>query len=200
MDQEMTATWPGASVPPLANLTAVEDERLVAAARADPEAFVALYHRYVTPVYRYLHGHVGNRPDAEDLTAVVFGKVLAGLDSYAGRGSVAAWLFSIARHTLRDHQRRRRPTVDVDPLIPVLVDADPSPEAQIIGAEQARQLHGLIQALPDEQREALTLHFFAGLRATEIAAIQGGSQGAIRMRIHRALVTLRQRYQQEDRP
>ena len=54
-----------------------EDARLVASARADPEAFVALYRRYVGPVHRYLLGQVGHRADAEDLTATVFAKALA---------------------------------------------------------------------------------------------------------------------------
>jgi len=175
-----------------------EDARLAAAARADPEAFVALYRRYVGPVHRYLLGQVGDRAEAEDLTATTFGKALAGLDRYDERGTFAAWLFGIARHTLRDHQRRRRPTTDVAPLADVLPDADPPPEERILAAEQARTLHRLLGELPAEQREALALHYFGGLRTAEIAAVQGVGHGALRMRLHRGLTALRTRYRTED--
>ncbi len=179
---------------------AAEEARLVAAARADPEAFVALYRRYVGPVHRYLLGQVSQRADAEDLTATVFTKALAGLARYDGTGSFPAWLFAIARHTLRDHQRRRRPTADLDALALPLPDGDPSPEDGALAREQAATLHRLLGELPPEQREAVALHYFAGLPTAEIAAIQGRSGGAIRMRLHRALAALRARYPQEELP
>jgi RNA polymerase sigma-70 factor (ECF subfamily) len=174
-----------------------EDTRLVAAARADPEAFVALYRRYVGPVHRYLLGQVGHRADAEDLTATVFVKALADLDRYGGSGPFAAWLFAIARHTLRDHLRRRRPTADLDAVALALPDGAPSPEEAALGRERASTLHRLLAALPPDQREALALRYFAGLPTATIAAIQGGSGGAIRMRLHRAVAALRARYDQE---
>lgn len=174
-----------------------EDARLVAAARADPEAFVTLYRRYVRSVYRYLLGQVGNRADAEDLTATVFAKALAGLDRYGGTGSFPAWLFAIARHTLRDYQRRRRPTADIDVLDLPLADEDPSPEEGALRQERANTLNRLVRELPPDQREAIALYFFGGLPTAAIAAIQGRRQGAIRMRIHRALAALRVRYSQE---
>ena len=90
-----------------------EERQLVVAARRDPAAFAPLYRRYAPPVYRYLCQQVGNPQDAEDLTATTFRKALASLGRYREQGSFAAWLFSIARHTLRDYQRRRRPEVDV---------------------------------------------------------------------------------------
>lgn len=178
--------------------TANEDARLAAAARADPEAFVALYHRYVGPIHRYLLGQVGDRADAEDLTATTFRKALTALDGYDERGTFAAWLFGIARHSLRDHQRRRRAVVDVAPLAETLPDTDPPPEERALAAERAHTLHRLLGELPAEQREALALHFLGGLRTTEVAAIQGCGHGALRMRIHRGLAALRARYRTED--
>lgn len=175
-----------------------EDARLAAAARADPEAFVALYRRYVGPVHRYLLGQVGDRADAEDLTATTFGKALAALDRYDERGTFAAWLFGIARHTLRDHRRRRRPVADVAPLAGTFADADPPPEERALAAERARTLHRLLGELPNDQREALALHYLGGLRTAEVAALQGCGHGALRMRIHRGLAALRARYRTEE--
>ncbi len=77
-----------------------EECRLIAAARADPQDFAPLYRRYATPLYRYLYQQLGDPHEAEDLTSSTFGKALASLDRYREQGSFAAWLFSIARHTL----------------------------------------------------------------------------------------------------
>jgi RNA polymerase sigma-70 factor (ECF subfamily) len=191
----------GAAAPAIARLSAAEaaddDAQLAAAARADPDAFVALYRRYVGAIHRYLLGQVGDRGDAEDLTATTFRKALTALDGYDERGTFAAWLFGIARHTLRDYQRRRRPVADVVPLAADLPDPDPLPEERALAAERARTLHRLLGELPPAQREALALHYFGGLRAAEIAAIQGCGHGALRMRLHRGLAALRARYRTE---
>lgn len=181
--------------------TGIKDEqRIIADARTDREAFAPLYRAYVTPVYRYFLRHVGSAQDAEDLTATTFSKALDSLDRYEERGSFAAWLFSIARHTLLDQQRRRRPSIDGAVPIEVLPDPRLAPEAQLVRAERIHALHGLIGQLPSDQREALILRFFAGLRASQIAAVLGRSEGSARMLIHRAIVTLRDRYLHEEQP
>ena len=157
-------------------------------------AFAALYREYVTPVYRYLYQQVGNPHDAEDLTATTFSKALATLGRYEEQGSFAAWLFSIARHTLRDYQRRRRPQVPMEEVAGTLVDPAPPPEAQVLQAEQARTLHRLIQQLPPDQREALELRVFGELRTAEVATVLGRSEGAVKMLVHRAVTRLRDAY------
>ena len=78
--------------------------------------FATIYRQYVTPVYRYLYLQVGNPHDAEDLTATTFSRALTTIHRYEEQGNFAAWLFSIARHTLRDYQRRQRPRVAVDAM------------------------------------------------------------------------------------
>ncbi len=75
-------------------ITAVgeSDARLVTAARQDRAAFVALYQRYLPRVYRYVYRRVGNRQDAEDVTASVFTEALESLDRPGGTGLLRpAW-------------------------------------------------------------------------------------------------------------
>ena len=86
-----------------------EEQHLVAAARQNRGAFTPLYRRYALTVYHYLYAQTGHQQDAEDLAETTFSKALANLEQYSGRESFAAWLFGIARHTLHDHQRKRRP-------------------------------------------------------------------------------------------
>jgi RNA polymerase sigma-70 factor (ECF subfamily) len=160
-------------------------------------AFAASYRTSVTPLYRYFYHHTGNAADAEDLTASTISSALAGLDSFAGRGTIGAWLFGIARHTLRDYKRRYRGTVAIAEVAGSLADASPLPEQYIVRREQEDCLHDRIRALSASQREALTLRYFGALHIAEIAIVLGRSEGAVKLLIHRALTTLRDQYRQE---
>jgi len=158
----------------------------------------ALYCSYVTPLYRYFYHVLNNVQDAEDLTASTINKALLSLEGYRGEGEIGAWLFSIARHTLRDFQRRQRPSLDVAVLTPPPIDPSPSPELQVLQAEQVALLHHLIRQLPDDQREAIRLRYFGALRTAAIAAVLHRSEGATRLLIHRGLTALRQQYFMEE--
>lgn len=203
MDHEANALF-GAPAVPLDDVSGsssdapLEEWRLVAAARADLRAFAPLYRGYVMPVYRYLAQQVGSPQDAEDLTAATFSKALASLCRYREQGAFAAWLFTIARHTLRDYQRRRRPSVEIGFVASAVADPAAPIEARLLEAEQAETLHRLVEQLPAAQRDALALHFFAELGIGQVAAVLGRSEGSVRMLMHRAVTTLRVQYHREE--
>jgi len=176
-----------------------DDRDLLAAARADPAQFALLYSRYVPQIYRYLRHHVATPQDAEDLTATVFGRALAGLDRYRGTGSVAAWFFGIARHCLADHGRRFHWHADVDTLIPPPIDRAASPETLVLTQERSAMLICFLEALPTDQREAVALRFVGRLRTVEVAQVLGRSEAATKMLVYRAMQTLRARYAEEER-
>lgn len=162
--------------------------------------FVAAYLEQVTPLYRYFLHQVGNVHDAEDLVATTASKALTSFNHFASaRGSFGAWLFGIARHTLRDFQRRVRPTADVTLLDPPPTDPAPSLDTQILQNEAVHLLHHRVRQLPIGQREALMMRYFGALRTDEIATVLGRSEGAVKLLIHRALTTLRDQYRQEAR-
>ena len=200
MDRPTEVSMPACPSSPAPIASEIEEARLVAAARQERAAFVPLYRAYVTPLYRYLAQQVGNRQDAEDLTAATFTKALASLECYEGRGSFAAWLFSIARHTLLDYRRQRRPQLDVEQFAATLVAGSGQPEAEALQAERRQRLDGLIRRLPDDQREALALRFAAGLRSADAGKVMGRGEGAVRMLVHRAITTLRAQLQEENQP
>ncbi len=86
-----------------------DDPALIEAARHDPDAFAALYQRYLTPLYRYLLQRLNNVHDAEDLITQVFIETLDALinDRYREGGCFPAWLFTVARRRVVDFYRRR---------------------------------------------------------------------------------------------
>src|SRR5437868_10520442 len=84
------------------------DERTqVEAAQRDPTRFAGLYEQNFYRVYAYIVRRVGDRHQAEDLTADVFREALAGIGKFEWRGvPFAAWLVGIAARVVADHWTR----------------------------------------------------------------------------------------------
>jgi RNA polymerase sigma-70 factor (ECF subfamily) len=167
-----------------------------AASGGDVTAVGLLYDELVGPIYRYVAVRVRRREDAEDLTQLVFERIVGGLPRYHANGRpFTAWAFRIARNAVIDHVRRDRPT---EPLGPAHDHADGlEVEAISLKGEQIRELRQAIQHLTPDQREALTLRFVAGLSAEEAAQVMGRRAGTIRGLTFRAINALRRHMAEE---
>jgi len=147
----------------------------------DPEALFAAHHHRL---YKYFCRAVG--PDtARDLTQDVFLKVTRTPIPVAAEGEVRAWLFHVARNLALDHhrQRLRRP--------------EPS-ELTDEGARTASQdvdlaVNEALAALPDLDRDVFLMREVVGLGYEEIGRACGLTPDAVRSRIHRARLQLRER-------
>lgn len=175
---------------------AADDAALVALARRDPQAFGALYERYVGKIYSYLYYRTGNAHDAEDLTARVFQRALANLDRYTSRGLLfSAWLYRIAHNLLanwhRDQGRRQHlPLTDATLADLPTLRAD-APEAVAERRQERAALLAAIRRLPEERQQLVLLKFVDRLSNAEIGAILNRSEGAVKSLYHRTLLALR---------
>ena len=170
------------------------DAALVAAAREQPQAFLALYDRYFERVLGYVRLQLRDEPSCEDVVSTVFTTALAQLRSFRGDGAFAGWLFQIARNAVRDVHRR--PVAA--PIPTETTSSEPDPEQQLLAHERAAELHALIRLLTPEQQHLLALRYGAGLAFDEIGAIVGAEPGTVRVRMHRILEQLRRRYPHDD--
>lgn len=138
---------------------------------ASRAAFSQLYDATHLNVYRYTLGLTGNGPDAEDVTAEAFLKAWNNRHTFHGDQEAAlAWLFTIAKRLVidRSRKRKRRPqAVHIDDLM--LAAPQPGPEQATISQEQQRILWGLLDELPDQQREMLVLRYMLGWQVKQIA-------------------------------
>ena len=172
------------------------DELAQAATLGDTEAVGRLYDRLVGPVHRYVGLRVRRREDAEDITQLVFERIVAALPRYRHNGKpFTAWAFRIARNAVVDHIRRARP---VEPLPD---DYDPGNtlglEALSVRGEEIRELRIAIRRLTADQQEALALRFAAGLSAEETAHVMGRQAGTVRGLTFRAIAALRRHLAEE---
>ncbi|WP_424385061.1 RNA polymerase sigma factor [Mycobacterium sp.] len=143
----------------------------------------AVYQDNATWVYRTIFARVGNRADAEDLTAEVFLAALRPLRLTASVGEIRGYLRATARTVLAAHWRetlgREITTIDDD------IEQPPDREEAISTAPQrvAKVLH----RLPDNYRRILELRFLQGRSIKESAAELGVSVANAKVLQHRAL-------------
>jgi RNA polymerase sigma-70 factor (ECF subfamily) len=168
------------------------------ASQGDVEAVGRLYDHLVGPIYRYVALRVRRREDAEDVTHLVFERIVGALPRYRDNGKpFAAFAFRIARNAVIDHQRRLRPT---EPLGTI---AEPASgfelEAVTMHGESIRELRAAIRRLTPDQQEALALRYSAGLSAEEAAQVMGRQAGTVRGLTFRAIETLRRMLTHEGR-
>jgi RNA polymerase sigma-70 factor (ECF subfamily) len=171
---------------------------MLVAARDDLRCFVPLYDAYFPRIYAYCLRRVGTAHEAEDLTSLIFTHALNGLPDYRG-GSVAAWLFRIARNTVASHYRDHRVTVPLDTMGDDLAAEHETLADGLAHTDDIRRARELVAALSDEERELLDMHFNAALTSPEIAAITGQKPGAVRVKLHRIFKRLRVHFD-EDQP
>ena len=77
------------------------------AKKGDPLSFGKLYDLFYTKIFRYVAYKVGNREDAEDITAEVFIRMLKSINSFSFQGHpFSSWLFRIARNMVVDYFRK----------------------------------------------------------------------------------------------
>lgn len=168
------------------------------ASQRDDSPAAALYRQHGPLIFAWLLKQARSWEDAEDLLLEVF---LAAFEQNRLLDVPAekrlAWLLSVAQHKVVDYYRlsSRRQQVPLDAVAGVLeADEARSPEALALRHEQQADLRAALLALPQMQREVVQLRFGEGLRCTEIAAVLGKREGAVRILLWRALTFLRARY------
>ena len=97
----------------------------------DPQTrFEAIYEDHVTAIHRFVYARVGNRPDAEDLTAQVFMRAVEQLDVDRPAPQISAWLYRVAQNAVADYWRAfyRLPQIGVEQVAGAWEPVTPSPD------------------------------------------------------------------------
>ena len=161
---------------------------LIEAAQQDPSRFAELYEKNFHRVYAFVSRRVGNREEAEDITAEVFHEALRSLGRFQWRGApFSAWLLRIAANTLADrwqHAARTGSSVVQDFTDDNALSVQPD-------TERRAMLSQLVEMLPSDQRLVIVRRFIDQKPIREIAEELGRSEGAIKQLQFRALETLR---------
>src|SRR5713101_140466 len=188
----------------LPSRVARDDEHLLVAAakRGDADAFEELVTRYEAKIFRLTMNITRNREDAEDAMQEAFLKSYAHLKDFQGDSRFYTWLVRIAANEALMRLRKRRPnqvSLDEpiegeDDFIPQQIqDWGPSPEQRYAQTEMRDILRGVIEELPPDFRVVFVLRDVEGLSTLETAEAVGISEAAVKSRLLRARLKLRQK-------
>ena len=177
------------------------DDRLLAAARAgDREALEILLERHQAQVYRFGLKMCRDPEDAKDVLQDTLLAMARGIRDFRGASSISTWLYSIARRFCIKTRRRSKfapeeeRSLDTDPTAEArhLVDPSQTPDEALAGKQVETALDQAIAALEPMYREVLLLRDAEGLTAPEVAEVLGVTPQAVKSRLHRARLSVRE--------
>lgn len=188
---------------PAGDVSQASDEELVRlVCLGERELFAHLVRRYERSVYHIVQGILNNPADSEEVLQESFLKALQHIGDFRGEAQFRTWLTRIAINEARMRLRKYRPklhdsideapddTTDLRPR--ELRDWQPNPEEKLAGAEVARLLERAIRALPRNYREVFLLRDVEHLSNNEAAQALGISLAAVKTRLLRARLMMRE--------
>jgi RNA polymerase sigma-70 factor (ECF subfamily) len=176
------------------------------AAQGDQDAFARIMRRYNQRLYRLAVSVMGDASEAEDVLQESYVRAFYAFSTYAGAGSLGAWLARIVRNEAIDRVRSRdsrRSHVAIEADLggqseedETNVSTDPlqsltDPQALAANADLRRLLERAIQRLPEQFRSAFVLREVEGLSVEETAEYLGIPSATVKTRDHRARNLLR---------
>jgi RNA polymerase sigma-70 factor (ECF subfamily) len=178
------------------------DEGLLEAARAgDRAALEQLLARHQGRVYRFGLKMCRDPEDAKEVLQDTLLAVARNLKDFRGASSVSTWLYTIARSFCIKRRRRSKfapeqeESLDMGPEGEATQLADPArgPDESLAGRQIEAALEQAIGGLDPMYREVLVLRDVEGLSAPEVAEVMGLTVEAVKSRLHRARVAVREK-------
>jgi RNA polymerase sigma-70 factor (ECF subfamily) len=184
------------------NKVETEGFSLEALQAGDPEEFSRMVDAYSSKIYRLAIKMLTQQEDAEDVLQETFLKAYRGLKSFDGRSKLSTWLFRIATNEALMVIRRKHPeVVSIDEPVetdegekePIqIIDWCCLPENELLSEETKERLDAAVQKLPERLRVVFLLRDIDDLSTHETAEVLGLSDTAVKTRLSRARLRLRE--------
>jgi RNA polymerase sigma-70 factor (ECF subfamily) len=155
--------------------------------------FTDIYEAYYKRIFNYVSYRVSSTHTAEDLTSIVFEKILNKLSTYSNqKAPFEVWMFAIARNVVNDHHRKqkKRQWFSLE-VMKEFVSSRKDPEKLFLSEERSDKLITALNKLNERERNLVALKFGACLRNTEVAEITGLSESNIGVILYRAMKKLK---------
>lgn len=167
------------------------DDAIIALLRAGQpdDAFAQLVPAYRRRVFGIAYGILRDRGAAEDVAQEIFVKLWQGLGGYDGRAKLSTWIYAIARNASISALRKRPQGISLsDPAVAAEADALESTAAPPDAGDA--QLWRAVEALPDRQRQVVTLFYQDDRTTEEVAEMLGIPVNTVKTHLHRARARL----------
>jgi RNA polymerase sigma-70 factor (ECF subfamily) len=166
----------------------------------DPKAFAQLVETYSPRIYNLALKMLGNEDLAEDILQETFVNAYRGIDRFEGRAHVSTWLYRIAHNAVLMRLRKEKGMPDLKSL-EVDLDLDTvsvgegwqdGPERQLLRSELLEEMDAALDNLSEALRVVFVLRDIDGLSTAETAEVLDLSATAVKSRLHRARLALRE--------
>jgi RNA polymerase sigma-70 factor (ECF subfamily) len=173
----------------------------------DATALEALMERYTARVYRLAYGITRNEADAQEVAQDVFLTLFRKIHTFEGRSALGSWIYRVTTNAALQKRRGQRKDREValEPPLPAFdanghragnpasgeADWSRTPEADLLSQEMRDILNKAMDGLPDQYRTILLLRDIEGLSNEEVAQVVGDTVPAVKSRLHRARMALR---------
>ncbi|MEM7135495.1 MAG: sigma-70 family RNA polymerase sigma factor [Myxococcota bacterium] len=157
----------------------------------DDAAFRLLFERYAPILLRLTRRHLRSDELAEEIVQQTFFRLHGARNDFRRGSKLRPWVMTIAMNLVREHWRRKKRRK----MTTLEVETQAAPEAEFMPIEMRQRsalLHEALAQLPISQKEVVELHWFQEKPYAEVAEIIGTTEGAVRVRAHRAYATLKQ--------
>lgn len=174
----------------------VSDNQIMMQVKAGQTAMLGLlYERHKKALFGFFYKMCRSTTVSEDLVQTVFIKILHGKEGFMGHGQFITWMFHIARNALHDHYRKQKNNhLELLESGPDSVAGSADVAAKYDSEQNISQLFSAIDLLSVDKKELLVMSRFQHLKYKEIATITGSTEGAVKMKMRRTLIELRDRF------
>ena len=165
----------------------MNEDKIRETCMTDPElGFRWLVEKFQSPMYWHIRRMVVSHEDAEDVLQETFIKVYINLHRYSADYTFGQWVYTIARNTHIDFERRRQEDISLDEKFSAPIALTPSPEDNLISLQQHSQIEHYIECLPEQYRRLFKMRFLEDYTYDEIAEKLHLPMGTVKTQIHRA--------------
>lgn len=171
---------------------------MLAVRAGDLDPLGELFERHHRPLYGYLVRLTRDTAASEDIVQTVFHRILKYRHTYRDTGSFTAWAYHLARQCAADFFRKNKIAFHADHDTAALAELpgdEAVPADSAVRADDLALLQTALEQLPPAEREIIHLARIENLPHHDTAQILGCSEGAAKVRLHRALQLLRDTYQ-----
>lgn len=161
----------------------------------DCNSLGVLFERHHRKLFNYFLKHTGNRPASEDMVQDTFLRILKYRRSYqGGDNGFGVWLYRIARNVRFDfYGKKGPPTTTIEDAV-FIADDSPPPDLPVEQADEAALVRQALASLPDNRRELIIMSKYQNMPYRDIARVLDCTEGAVKVRVHRALKELAEHY------
>jgi len=182
-----------------------EDDLLDGLRAGDPSAYRKLVESNSVHVYNLAVKLLGDEQEAEDVLQETFLSAFQAIDRFEGRSKIATWLYRIAYNAslMRLRKRKSVTTFSLDSAAkdeesepgtsPDVIDWSAVPDDRLLTSEARKEMDRAIAELPESLRSVFVLRDIEGLSGAETAEVLEISVQAVKNRLHRARLRLRDR-------